>query len=218
MKYPCNMIKDLLPLYHDAICSDESRTIVAEHLSECAECRQYYEMLMDSDSVEKSAYDAENEVKKAFFIHGIKRRVRNRQIIAIVIAVAILIAIVISVLGILEKTESVIEYADNISVQMVDDDLIARIEGSNHSGVHIKRISIQGNDYLIFCVYQTKLDALITDKDLISEIVLCASDKGADSVNGVYYYTGDDTGLESMNADEIQEILKDAVLLWNHEE
>lgn len=218
MKYPCNVIKDLLPLYHDGVCSDESRTIVEEHLQECSECRQYYEMLMVSDSVEEQSYDAENEAKKATFIHGIKRRLRKKQIVAGVIAVAVLVVAALSVLSILDKTESVVEYADNISVQMVNDDLIARIEGNNHSQVHIKRISIQGNDYLVFCVYQTKLDALITDKDLLSEVLLCASDKGADSVNGVYYYTGDDTSLESMDADEIQEVLKDAVLLWSHEE
>lgn len=218
MKYPCNVIKDLLPLYHDGVCSNESRTIVEEHLQECSECRQYYEMLMDSDSVEEQSYDAENEAKKATFIHGIKRRVRKKQIIAGVIAVVAVVVAALVVLSILDKTESVIKYADNISVHMVDDDLIARIEGSNHSQVHIKRISTQGNDYLVFCVYQTKLDAVITDKDLLSEVLLCASDKGADSVNGVYYYTGDDTGLESMNADEIQEVLKEAVLLWNHEE
>lgn len=39
MKIPCNVIKDLLPLYTDDVCSDESRRVIAEHLLECDECR-----------------------------------------------------------------------------------------------------------------------------------------------------------------------------------
>ena len=39
MKIPCNVIKDLLPLYTDDVCSDESRKLILEHLSECDECK-----------------------------------------------------------------------------------------------------------------------------------------------------------------------------------
>ena len=36
MKTPCNVIRDLLPLYHDGVCSPESRQLVEEHLEKCA--------------------------------------------------------------------------------------------------------------------------------------------------------------------------------------
>lgn len=39
MKTVCAIIKDLLPLYHDEVCSEESRALVEQHLSECEECR-----------------------------------------------------------------------------------------------------------------------------------------------------------------------------------
>ena len=32
MKYPCDLIRDLLPLYQDGVCSEESRAAVEEHL------------------------------------------------------------------------------------------------------------------------------------------------------------------------------------------
>ena len=35
----CNIIVDLLPLYHDGVCSPESRAAVEEHLKDCAACR-----------------------------------------------------------------------------------------------------------------------------------------------------------------------------------
>lgn len=37
-KYDCGLIQDLLPLYHDGICSEESRQAVKEHLETCSEC------------------------------------------------------------------------------------------------------------------------------------------------------------------------------------
>ena len=39
MKTSCEIIKDLLPLYHDGVCSDESKTLVEEHLAECDSCK-----------------------------------------------------------------------------------------------------------------------------------------------------------------------------------
>ena len=34
-KQSCELIKDLLPLYADDVCSSESRAAVAEHIAEC---------------------------------------------------------------------------------------------------------------------------------------------------------------------------------------
>ena len=33
MKYSCNMIQDLIPLYIDGVCSEESKEAVEQHLS-----------------------------------------------------------------------------------------------------------------------------------------------------------------------------------------
>ncbi len=38
-KISCEIIKDLLPLYHDGVCSDQSKQLVDEHLEECESCR-----------------------------------------------------------------------------------------------------------------------------------------------------------------------------------
>jgi len=39
MRISCEVIKDLLPLYIDDVCSDESRKMIVEHLAECEECK-----------------------------------------------------------------------------------------------------------------------------------------------------------------------------------
>jgi predicted anti-sigma-YlaC factor YlaD len=39
MKLSCDIIKDLLPLYHDDVCSNDSKTMVEEHLANCDDCK-----------------------------------------------------------------------------------------------------------------------------------------------------------------------------------
>lgn len=43
----CEIVQDLLPLYHDRVCSEESRRAVEEHLEGCGACRQ---LLADMDT------------------------------------------------------------------------------------------------------------------------------------------------------------------------
>ena len=39
MKISCDIIKDLLPLYYDGVCSADSKAIIEAHLAQCADCR-----------------------------------------------------------------------------------------------------------------------------------------------------------------------------------
>lgn len=41
----CNIIKDLIPMYIDECCSDESKNAVQAHLSSCPLCRELYESM-----------------------------------------------------------------------------------------------------------------------------------------------------------------------------
>lgn len=38
MRLSCEVIRDLLPLYYDKICSKESSLLVEEHLADCPQC------------------------------------------------------------------------------------------------------------------------------------------------------------------------------------
>lgn len=38
MKLPCTVIEDMLPLYIDGICADETEALVEEHLCQCPKC------------------------------------------------------------------------------------------------------------------------------------------------------------------------------------
>lgn len=47
-KYSCGIVRDLMPLYRDGVCGEESRKIVEEHLRECTDCREMSECLNDT--------------------------------------------------------------------------------------------------------------------------------------------------------------------------
>ena len=47
MKTSCEIIKDILPLYHDNVCSEESRALVEEHLMECTSCGELLKIISD---------------------------------------------------------------------------------------------------------------------------------------------------------------------------
>lgn len=58
-RIPCNVNKDLLPLYVDDVCSEESKSLVEEHLAGCEECQEYYDALKEGIFEEKIAEEKE---------------------------------------------------------------------------------------------------------------------------------------------------------------
>jgi len=39
MNISCDIITDLLPLYHDGVCNESSKKLVNEHIAECSKCK-----------------------------------------------------------------------------------------------------------------------------------------------------------------------------------
>lgn len=84
-KNNCDIVRDLLPLYAENMCSEKSRSVVAEHLGECGDCRKELEKISSNVVIQ-----ADSDIS-AF--KQIKRRARiEKIIIGIVSAVVILIA------------------------------------------------------------------------------------------------------------------------------
>ncbi len=100
-KIPCNVNKDLLPLYVDEVCSGESRDLIEEHLAECAQCRDYYEALKEGipegriKQDEEGAF-SEEKIRQAAVsvIKEIKKQISMRQtgmLVAVLAAVFIFV-------------------------------------------------------------------------------------------------------------------------------
>jgi hypothetical protein len=85
MSNKCDIIKDLLPLYADDVCSDESRKAVEEHIKECADCKSELEKLGKNINVSPQ--------KDAEVLKRIKRRLRiEKLVVGLVELVLVLIA------------------------------------------------------------------------------------------------------------------------------
>lgn len=219
MKYPCDVIQDLLPLYLDGVCSEESKAAVAQHLSECPACKQTYEALCEAETVVPEPLDAANEIQKAASFQAVRKRLKHRQI-GMVAAVFVMVgALLLVTVGVLKHTVRPVENRKVLSVSMVDGSLVGRLIGSRDTHTQIKRVTatVEGRqtELLFYAVENTQWDALTTSSEVFSEQMLCPAEKGADEIDRVYYYTGDYTGLESKTPEELQAVIETATLLWS---
>lgn len=57
MKVSCKIIEDILPMYYDCVCSEESATLVEEHLKECPGCSQFLADLHDEIDISNKPID-----------------------------------------------------------------------------------------------------------------------------------------------------------------
>lgn len=86
MKVSCEVVKDLLPLYCDNVCSGESKALVEEHLEECEACREEYQKLREDEAAQAQAGE---EQKKAEALKKVKKRLRVKRIVAAVLSVVL---------------------------------------------------------------------------------------------------------------------------------
>lgn len=61
-KVSCEIIKDMLPLYYDEVCSGDSKKMVEDHLSKCSSCKSELEkigenIIISKETVEKNRSD-----------------------------------------------------------------------------------------------------------------------------------------------------------------
>ncbi len=54
---PCAVAEDLLPLYHDGVCSEESGALVEEHIKECEHCAALLRQLQGGPETAKETID-----------------------------------------------------------------------------------------------------------------------------------------------------------------
>lgn len=86
----CNIIGDLIPLYCDNMCSEESRAAVEEHTAECEKCRQ----LLESCSAELKNVSQKTDIRSRKIIGRVRRKF---LVTAVVSSVAVLFAVLFGI-------------------------------------------------------------------------------------------------------------------------
>lgn len=64
MDVTCNVIEDLLPLYADGICSEDTKTIIEHHIAVCSECREKLEAMTAKLEKNEKKAEIDNPFKK----------------------------------------------------------------------------------------------------------------------------------------------------------
>ena len=214
MKYPCNIIKDLLPLYHDGVCSQESADIITDHFVECSACQAYYQLLCSEEPLPELPKSAEEELKKAASFRAIRNKLLKKQIIFIAACLLIICIAAAAVVDVLKNTAQIVTYDNNISVSSVNGDLIGRLSGSSYQQAKSLTVESTGRQIIFFYFQNSKWDEITTHSQIFAEYTICPAAKGAADIDAVYYYTGDYTGLENLSPAQLQNILDTATLLW----
>ncbi|MCR5060023.1 MAG: zf-HC2 domain-containing protein [Saccharofermentans sp.] len=96
MKFDCDIISDLLPMYKDGICSDTSRKIVEEHLAECPSCSKVLNMMNDT-AIDEEIIKEKNEVIQSQAKFFKRKSAVAGFIIALVLLVPVLICFIVDI-------------------------------------------------------------------------------------------------------------------------
>lgn len=89
-KIPCDVIQDIIPLYHDNVCSSKSREYVDEHLKSCKDCSGLLKSL-DDDRYDRSI---SNETKDVLAHHA-KHEMTTAATVGLVFAGIFMLPVII---------------------------------------------------------------------------------------------------------------------------
>ena len=95
MKYNCNLIRDLLPLYQDQVVSEESAAVVREHLLECPDCRALLRR-MEGAEIESAVAAEKQEVLREQNKYFKRKSTLAGTIIAGIFMIPILVCLIVN--------------------------------------------------------------------------------------------------------------------------
>lgn len=97
----CDIVRDLLPLYHDDVVSEVTKKTVEEHLAECESCKKEYEEL----SIELPIQNTENNTKNKF--KALMSRQKIKRILILIASIVLTCVLVISAVIVLTEVPCV---------------------------------------------------------------------------------------------------------------
>lgn len=226
MKYPCAIINDLLPLYADGVCSEESKQAVMEHLKDCACCRKEYEKMEQYAAQTRNHYPS--EVKSTAFIGTdslvkVHRELLFKRILTAAVAALLVIGLVAGS-GIYMKNHvhSVVYDADKQNIQVVqesDGDIIARLYGTEWESVYSRTIELEdGQNAVIFSMTSSTWNDLMIGDNTASEYLVAGNGKDIGQIEQVYFLS---QPVNELSYDQLTELFannsEQFTLLWEKE-
>ena len=117
---PCGVIRDLLPLYTEELCSEESKALVESHLKNCPDCRSMKENMKKAEPL---PIDSGEGLKK------IKKELKNRRFRTAAMAALLVFVLLVSFFSWYSKPEYYPYSENRISVRALGDKIEIRFTG-----------------------------------------------------------------------------------------
>ena len=95
MRFECDVIEDLLPLYRDGACSEASTRAVEEHIKECSKCAKILEELKDTEIDELIVREKDNIIGSQSKYFRRKSAIAG-IVVAAIFALPILICLIVN--------------------------------------------------------------------------------------------------------------------------
>jgi hypothetical protein len=232
MKLSCEIVRDLLPIYQDDICSVQSRIAVDEHLQECEECKSYLAIMNNDfnqkdfgEVVEKAKYETLKKVKMKLFRKNVK---------ITIVSIFCTFTILLGLFFFIFHYQMPISYENGLlSVDKTYDEVVDIVfNGDDYysSNGFTKTIEKDGKVQNLAYVYYT--DSIWTKylsnpknnkryQFSIGNSIMVDYDKNGKAIksekdiSAVYYLIGDYRELMQMSDAEFAKNTQDAILLWN---
>ncbi len=173
----CEVIRDLLPLYIDALTSEETNGIIKEHIDECEDCRAVLDrMIADSTAPVKT-----DDKKTIDFLKTTRKKNRKSVLIAALISIAaavvlVLTAVVLAVNFIPRDID-----ADDASLIITVREEIVYLEGSaDDKKLQLSGADVTAEDGIV------KISLKAVRKNVFNNKYFCAEWNTAQEVKQVY--------------------------------
>ena len=171
-KFDCEIIKDLLPLYADNVCSEKSLKIVGEHLKDCPECSEELRRIKECPTIPSVDEDLEKAVKNA----GKRIKKGKKKTVIETVALVLILTILFGVIGMYRfilyaaKTDHEV-YNNSTAVfnqicESVSVDLIDKKDYENNSAT-----LCVGEKYKIERFEESDTEKLVVNKDKYIHII-----------------------------------------------
>lgn len=123
---PCGVIRDLLPLYTEDLCSEESRALVESHLKNCPDCRSVKESMKKTEPMPA---DSGEGLKK------IRKELKNRKLRTAALAALLVFVLLVSFFSWYSKPEYYPYSEKLISVRDLGEKIEIRFNGVARAGL-----------------------------------------------------------------------------------
>ena len=121
---PCDIVRDLLPLYVDDVVHDTTRLAIKQHLQTCDACRMEAERMNAHMElpINENVQHAEAQI-----LNNLKKHLFRKKVIVSIFSIAIAILVLFSVYSYMALTEVAIPYdAHNMTISEQDGQLYIR--------------------------------------------------------------------------------------------